>query len=408
MLCFFLQLDTPTLKTELLPMHSMASRETARLLRGYPDEDDLMEHANLTESRKWSQSKICTDCFGVITVLFKLLLFTISVASIQALQGSMPYFELTLFRYLAQVFLMVFWFLTRKTLPKVEKRLAIYVFFACVFSNTYNISFSIAATYLPTGTLGAVFRTLCLLFGAFFSKFVAKEKVGKIHIASMFMHVVGAVCLLEPGFLFRSITPDTQFNIMGGEYTLGPCVDTSEKIFRNVDSNNTNSTIPQDDVRKQQKVQREIHVMGLVLVFVAALTLSMFQTLTKMKLAELNPSSQSLWNAITGTVASAILMVSAEEPILPSQLQCLLYMVGYAVGMAGACVALTCSLRLISTIVSALLDPIQLVLLFVVQYTILENIHPGHRNWLEVLGALLIIIGGMYKTTKYGTTNSRN
>ena len=146
----------PIFKTELLPSHSMTYRETAFLLRDLTDEDNLMEHSNnLADSRRWADSKVCTDCCGIVTVLLKLVLFTISIASIQALQGSMPYFELTLFRYLAQVIIMVTWFVTRKTFPRVEKRLAIFVFFACVFSNTYNISFSIAATYLPTGTLGS-------------------------------------------------------------------------------------------------------------------------------------------------------------------------------------------------------------------------------------------------------------
>ena len=91
----------------------------------------------------------------------------------------------------------------------------------------------------------------------------------------------------------------------------------------------------------------DTHVVGFILLFVSALTLSIFQAMTKMKLTEVNPSAQSFWNAITGTAASALLMACAEEPILLSRLQCLLYMVGYAVGMAGACVALTCSLRLI-------------------------------------------------------------
>ncbi len=50
--------------------------------------------------------------------------------------------------------------------------------------------------------------------------------------------------------------------------------------------------------------------------------------------------------------------------------------------------------RYVSTLTSALLDPVQLLLLFLVQYTVLGDIHPGHRNWLEVLGAAFIVIAG--------------
>ena len=69
----------------------------------------------------------------------------------------------------------------------------------------------------------------------------------------------------------------------------------------------------------------DTHVVGFILLFVSALTLSIFQALTKMKLTEVYPSAQSFWNAVTGTAASVMLMACAEEPILPGRLQCPTY-----------------------------------------------------------------------------------
>ena len=31
-----------------------------------------------------------------------------------------------------------------------------------------------------------------------------------------------------------------------------------------------------------------------------------------------------------------------------------------------------------------------IIAMLVAQYTILKDIHPGHRNWIEVLGVLLV------------------
>ncbi len=333
-----LQLDEAVFRTELIPMHAMTSLESGRLLKGYVDEldeDDIMEHAHMRASKKWTESQSCFYCSGAVSVVCKLVLFTVSIASIQALQGSMPFFELTLFRYLVQIILVFLWFLGTQSIPGIEKRLAIYVFFACIFSSAYNISFSVAATYLPIGTLGAVFRTVCLIFGAFFSHFVINEKVGRIHIFAMLLHIIGAVFLLQPDFIFSSMPPDTQFSVHG--FTLGPCLE--EPLFSGNSSNLTEISMEME----RRGVQNQI--LGLILLFTAAFTLSVYQALTKSKLGEVSPSALSLWNAISGTVVSMVLMVCVETPVFPGQVQCILYVIGYAVGMAGACVALTCSIR---------------------------------------------------------------
>ena len=52
-------------KAELIPGHTMPSPETVMLLGDLTDEDNLMEHSNFAESKKWSDSKTCTDCCEV-------------------------------------------------------------------------------------------------------------------------------------------------------------------------------------------------------------------------------------------------------------------------------------------------------------------------------------------------------
>ena len=34
-----------------------------------------------------------------------------------------------------------------------------------------------------------------------------------------------------------------------------------------------------------------------------------------------------------------------------------------------------------------------IVAMLAAQYTILKDIHPGHRNWIEVLGVFLVLLG---------------
>ncbi len=33
------------------------------------------------------------------------------------------------------------------------------------------------------------------------------------------------------------------------------------------------------------------------------------------------------------------------------------------------------------------------LLMLVAQYTVLSNVYPGHRNWMEIVGAVLVFLG---------------
>ena len=48
--------------------------------------------------------------------------------------------------------------------------------------------------------------------------------------------------------------------------------------------------------------------------------------------------------------------------------------------------------QLLPPIIVSLLLSLELVLTFMLQYTVLASIHPGHRNWVEVLGAIMVLV----------------
>ena len=49
-------------------------------------------------------------------------------------------------------------------------------------------------------------------------------------------------------------------------------------------------------------------------------------------------------------------------------------------------------LLLLETLFSLILST-QVVLMLIAQYTVLSSISPGHRNWLEVVGVMFVLIG---------------
>ena len=42
---------------------------------------------------------------------------------------------------------------------------------------------------------------------------------------------------------------------------------------------------------------------------------------------------------------------------------------------------------------ASIIETSSIIAMLAAQYTILKDIHPGHRNWIEVLGVLLVLLG---------------
>ena len=44
-------------------------------------------------------------------------------------------------------------------------------------------------------------------------------------------------------------------------------------------------------------------------------------------------------------------------------------------------------------VIVTLISNVSVVIMLIFQYTILENVMPGKRNWIEIMGAVLCFVG---------------
>ena len=94
-----------------------------------------------------------------------------------------------------------------------------------------------------------------------------------------------------------------------------------------------------------------------------------------------------------GTIVSSILMFIIETPVLPSNWFDLSMVIIHSVTCAVIWPlimygSLTITGNTVTIIVST-----QVVFMLIFQYTVLSSILPGHRNWMEVAGVTLVLLG---------------
>ena len=92
---------------------------------------------------------------------------------------------------------------------------------------------------------------------------------------------------------------------------------------------------------------------------------------------------------------SLLLMFTVESPIMPQSRDCWLFLIGHSVTNSLAACLFFVSLSLITPMISSLVLSLEVALLAVLQYTMLSSLQPGYRNWEEILGLALVVMGNI-------------
>ena len=141
---------------------------------------------------------------------------------------------------------------------------------------------------------------------------------------------------------------------------------------------------------------RDSPFIGYILAACTGLLLTTEITLIKYypdDLSERNIFIALFWTYAFGTIISLFVMLTFEIPQIPTGFKeyfftsCHLFSYVFMMPllMYGSSVTSGNTANIISTS--------SIIAMLVAQYTILKDIHPGHRNWIEVLGVFLVSLG---------------
>ena len=86
-------------------------------------------------------------------------------------------------------------------------------------------------------------------------------------------------------------------------------------------------------------------------------------------------------------------MFALETPVLPSSWFDIAMVTIHSVECAVLWRLYIYAPRFISGNTLTLILASDVVVMLIFQYTVLSSIHPGHRNWIEVVGVILVLLG---------------
>ena len=99
------------------------------------------------------------------------------------------------------------------------------------------------------------------------------------------------------------------------------------------------------------------------------------------------------WIYFTNTIYSTIFIFILETPALPSNWFDSVLVIVHGLTYAAIWPLYIYGPKYISGHTVSAIISTQVVMMLIFQYTVLSSIHPGHRNWMEVVGVILVLVG---------------
>lgn len=343
---------------------------------------------------------------GYFFAFLVILTYTVAVVSAQLAVDSVPRFQSSLMRYITQSVLTLSSIGICRKKPVIEVKKIWMVVTVAVFDFGYNYSFYQAAAYLPVGNMEGIFTALVIVILGIYD--ICRKKCASSNIISGVVCATGLLLLIQPwniamegqGFNNRTI-PCEQFGVEeestefftirnDEKWSTSDSVSTvpvTEYLSTTVSATNNTTMIAGNDIDNT--------ILGYILIVSAALCMSAISVLIEKLTDKYHPAVVSFWIASCDALISAVLMSALETPSLPSATYCLLFtfLLTTLSAMNAFFSHVTLSYLLPSQ--TALVLSLSMVVLFIVQNTLLFDVHPGRQNAEEIIGAVVTFVGAV-------------
>lgn len=262
----------------------------------------------------------------------------------------------------------------------------------CLISATVNLLFYESSVYIPVGTMGGIEATSLIVLTTLLT-LIIQRSLQCLTLGAVAMSVVGTIFLTQPHFLFKyfedthviSTTP-VCFHPIKVETSL---FNETEKV-ENISTNATKEYF----TTAQQTVISD-YVKGYLLIVGSSVGYVLEMAVQKQRLHDINIYVLLFWMCLTGVVLSAAVMFAIETLTFPKSTTCIVLLVAHSAASSAASLFSVSAVPLISPVTYSLLSSLQLVLYLVAQSTVLKMVNPGHGNWEEVVGAVLVLFASV-------------
>ena len=317
-----------------------------------------------------------------LTVLFA----SLSAICVQGLERRIPDFELNAVRSVIAWLPFAGYCFLNKINPYVtgKDRTCVALYAGIIFVAT--VAYFTCVTFIPMATEESIYHTTQMFGGMILFGIIVKEKPTVEKAFAAMICTSGVFLVVQPDFIFddkRYESRNENENVTGF-------------IVMNKSRNVTNETT--DFSIEHRELLR--FLLGCFLAFVAGITSMVCMTCVKYY-DEFFGDSQSqpvviFWTSLTSTVLSVIIMLVVENPVLPESLLDYFLVISHGVAYIASYPGYLYAFSVLDGNTANILWTTSTVYMVAAQYTVLKDIYPGHRNWIEIVGIGLVILGCLF------------
>ena len=338
------------------------------------------EKEQLLENKNNGQTLFITFK-GISATFSAVILYTISVTCVQLLERRIPDMELNTFRLGVPLLLYILGLMIVRRWPVIEKS-EIWATLAFVSAASGSgLCAYVAVTLLPASTVSCLSCTSTILFGLFLFSLCWNERVTVKQTVFASLCAAGVILIIQPWIGLK------QMHSKNGREP-----SQLDNYFHDHGNNNTyNIQLIGDQI---EPIEATYQIAGYIAAVGSGLCVAL-EVLVVKRNPYLNdhPLEILFWGWTFGTLVSIALMFIIETPVLPSNWFDTTMVFIHSATCAFIWPLFMYGSRTISGNTVAIIVSSNVVLMLFSQYTVLSSIHPGHRNWMEVVGVVLVLLG---------------
>ncbi len=404
-----------------------------------------------TATRSWSDS-----LKGILAGILSTISHIMGATSVQLLERRVPDLELQVFRSVAIVLFSILWIVYHLQSPKVPKRdlpaTVLYALIISVESTAIYTSFALA----PASAAQCSMTTVILLCGLIVFGLCGTEKIGPAKVLFVLLCVAGVVFVIQPWHKHKYDQAVNNSEVINDLDTKLNCTSTAEVLCElnimqaNIDEfnlctkqlltnqnrtveihenqefcnniltmkanpelcshlrtcwlqslNNSRQATQQTGLKEANLLlfsipQGYVTTIGVAVAGFGGLMYTMLTLVIKMYpcLSE-NRFRSLFWAFLTCLVCSTSLTFVLEDPVWPVTLLDIAAVSVHCIASVSTWFCAVYAMQYASgTVVSIILSS-SVVLFLIPQYTVLSAVLPGHRNWMEVVGVFMVLLGSI-------------
>ena len=345
------------------------------LVESDTNEKDLIsteERESLLEGKRNFKDKLK----GTVVAFLVVLKYTASGVSVQLLERRIPDLELNTIRNGGACILYMAVLLLRRRYPFVRRRIFKGLFVYTVVTTICSALIFISMAMIPISVAQSLQQASQIISGILLFALILKERITIRILLSSVLCVAGIMLVIQPDFLF----PEADLS--------------SSKRISLLTNTSINTENKQKGIFGYQLDSKLSQVIGFAMASIAGFFVTLDVLVTKYNTSFADYLLEIPFFAfIAGTLLSTIGMLILETPTLPTNWTDVLYIFIHTVSYTMLWPLYIYVLQYISANAYNIIWSTSTVLMLLAQYTILSRILPGHRNWMEVVGVLLVTIG---------------